>query len=87
MHPELFIPAQRGADPDGGDTPRMWCTPARAALRHFRTTLCFAKGQAFAKCLAEERRWPSCCSASCQQRRTPRGGQTDAVKKGEPWVR
>lgn len=54
MHPELFI--ERNVAQiltAGGYTPDVVHTATQAALRHFCTTPCFAKGQAFAKCLAE----------------------------------
>lgn len=54
MHPELFIERNMAQIlTAGGYTPDVVHTTTQAALRHFRTTPCFAKGQVFAKCLAE----------------------------------
>lgn len=57
MHPELFI--ERNVAQiltSGGYTPDVVHTATQEAVKHFRTTPCFAKGQAFAKCLAEAKK-------------------------------
>ena len=53
-------------------------TATQAALRHFPTTPCFAKGQAFAKCLAEAKKMAKLLQRKLRQQ------EKDAKKAAKP---
>jgi len=90
MLPELFI--ERNVAQiltAGGYTPDVVHTATQAALRHFRTTPCFAKGQAFAtpcfakgqafaKCLAEGKKMAKLLQCKLRQQ------ERDAKKAAKP---
>lgn len=57
MHPEQFIERHVSLIlTQGGYAPDVVHVATREAIKHFRTTPCFGKGQAFAKCLAQGKR-------------------------------
>ncbi|RWT79909.1 hypothetical protein [Aeromonas caviae] len=79
MHPELFI--ERNVAQiltAGGYTPDVVHTATQVALRHFRTTPCFAKGQAFGKCLAEAKKMAKLLQRKLRQQ------EKDAKKAAKP---
>ncbi|MFQ2372807.1 hypothetical protein ACK306_14565 [Aeromonas caviae] len=53
-------------------------TATQEALRHFRTTPCFAKGQAFGKCLAEAKKMAKLLQRKLRQQ------EKDAKKAAKP---
>lgn len=81
MHPELFI--ERNVAQiltAGGYTPDVVHTSTQAALQHFRTTPCFAKGQAFAKCLVEGKKMAKLLQRK-QEKDAKKAAQPKRVKK------
>lgn len=74
MHPELFIERNVAQILTAGDTPRMWCTPQpRRPCGIFAPRRALPRGRPLPSVWRRERRWPSCCNASCaSRRRTPR---------------
>jgi hypothetical protein len=78
MHPELFIERNVAQILTAVCTPDVVHTATQAALRHFRTTPCFAKGQAFAKCLAEGKKMAKLLQRKLRQQ------ERDAKKTAKP---
>ncbi|MGN4933546.1 hypothetical protein ACTFBW_06245 [Aeromonas rivipollensis] len=79
MHPELFI--ERNVAQiltAGGYSPDVVHSATQEALRTFRTTQCFAKGQAFAQCLAAAKKMAKLLQRKIRQQ------EKDAKKAAKP---
>ena len=79
MHPELFIDRNVAKIlTEEGYAPDVVHTATQEAVRTFRTTPCFAKGQAFTKCLAEAKKMAKLLQRKLRQQ------EKDAKKAAKP---
>ena len=79
MHPELFIESNvEKILTEGGYSPDVAHTASQEAVRTFRITPCFAKGQAFAQCLAEGKKMAKLLQRKLRQQ------EKDAKKAAKP---
>ena len=79
MHPELFI--ERNVAQiltAGGYSPDVVHSATQEALRTFCTTPCFAKGQAFAQCLAAAKKMAKLLQRNIRQQ------EKDAKRAAKP---
>ncbi len=79
MHPELFIESNvEKILTEGGYSPDVAHTASQEAVRTFRITPCFAKGQAFAQCLAAAKKMAKLLQRNIRQQ------EKDAKRAAKP---